>query len=397
KGVTIKTDNLISESLRNGAYASIEGENITIVSKNDIVNKGGSIIADENIILNTENGNIVNDTKVHINDNTYKDTVTDIVGKGVISGENIIIDSGKDFSNAGGEVLAKDTVNIKASENINLDSVETVTQKQTGSSKNYTINRKEENIGSNISGENINLEAGKNLTAIGSDVVANKDLNVKAGENINIVGSVDSESTEKHKSSSGFFKSKESIDIKYDETINVSNFISGNNMNVEAGNNINVVVSNVVSDKELNLEAGNNVVISSGLEGSSEHHESIKTGFLGLSGRYEKDKEINYKNVGSYVGATEDINIKANNNVNVIASDVESGKDINISAGKDVNIVAGDDITKKESEKHKTKTSIFGSVKDLNFEVGLKTEASKNQSTSLDTKVTGSNILVGGD
>ena len=140
KGVTIKTDNLISESLRNGAYASIEGENITIVSKNDIVNKGGSIIADENIILNTENGNIVNDTKVHINDNTYKDTVTDIVGKGVISGENIIIDSGKDFSNAGGEVLAKDTVNIKASENINLDSVETVTQKQTGSSKNYTIN-----------------------------------------------------------------------------------------------------------------------------------------------------------------------------------------------------------------------------------------------------------------
>ena len=397
KGVTIKTDNLISESLRNGAYASIEGENITIVSKNDIVNKGGSIIADENIILNTENGNIVNDTKVHINDNTYKDTVTDIVGKGVISGENIIIDSGKDFSNAGGEVLAKDTVNIKASENINLDSVETVTQKQTGSSKNYTINRKEENIGSNISGENINLEAGKNLTAIGSDVVANKDLNVKAGENINIVGSVDSESTEKHKSSSGFFKSKESIDIKYDETINVSNFISGNNMNVEAGNNINVVGSNVVSDKELNLEAGNNVVISSGLEGSSEHHESIKTGFLGLSGRYEKDKEINYKNVGSYVGATEDINIKANNNVNVIASDVESGKDINISAGKDVNIVAGDDITKKESEKHKTKTSIFGSVKDLNFEVGLKTEASKNQSTSLDTKVTGSNILAGGD
>ena len=51
-------------------------------------------------------------------------------------------------------------------------------------------------------------------------------------------------------------------------------------MNISAGNNVNVAGSNVVSENNLNLEAGNNVVISSALEGSSQHHESVKTGFL---------------------------------------------------------------------------------------------------------------------
>ena len=397
KGVTITTDNLINESMRNGAYADISGENITIFAKDDIINRGGNIGADKNLILNSENGSILNETKVVINRNTHRDIITDLAGIGNMSGDNVKISVGNSFTNAGGQVQGNKDVNISAGKDINLTSVETVTRKEIGSSRNYTVNEKVQNIESTISGENINLLAGKNLNAIGSDVIAGNNLDIKAGENVNIAASVDSETYEKHKSSSGFFSSKESIDVKYNETIKGSNFISGNNMNISAGNNVNVAGSNVVSENNLNLEAGNNVVISSALEGSSQYHESVKTGFLGLSGRQQKDKEIDYTNIKSYVGAGENINIKADKNVTVLASDVEAGNDVNINAGKDVDIIAGDDIRIKESEKHKHKTSLFGGVKDLNFEIGMKTEISKNKNSTLDTKVTGSNISSGGD
>ena len=339
----------------------------------------------------------MNETKVVINRNTHRDIITDIAGIGNMSGDNVKISVGNSFINAGGQVQGNKDVNISAGKDINLTSVETVTRKEIGSSRNYTVNEKVQNIESTISGENINLQAGKNLNAIGSDVTAGNNLDIKAGENVNIAASVDSETYEKHKSSSGFFSSKESIDVKYNETIKGSNFISGNDMNISAGNNVNVAGSNVVSENNLNLEAGNNVVISSALEGSSQHHESVKTGFLGLSGRQQKDKEIDYTNVKSYVGAGENIDIKADKNVTVLASDVEAGNDVNINATKDVNIIAGDDIRIKESEKHKHKTSLFGGVKDLNFEIGMKTEISKNKNSTLDTKVTGSNISSGGD
>lgn len=55
----------------------------------------------------------------------------------------------------------------------------------------------------------------------------------------------------------------------------------------------------------------------------------MKTGFLGLSGRQQKDKEIDYTNVKSYVGAGENIDIKADKNVTVLASDVEAGNEVN--------------------------------------------------------------------
>lgn len=207
KGVTITTDNLISESMRNGAYADISGENITIFAKDDIINRGGNIGADKNLILNSENGNILNETKVVINRNTHRDIITDIAGIGNMSGDNVKISVGTSFTNAGGQVQGNKDVNISAGKDINLTSVETVTRKEIGSSRNYTVNEKVQNIESTISGENINLQAGKNLNAIGSDVTA--------------------------------------------------------------GNNVNVAGSNVVSENNLNLEAGNNVVISSALEGSS--------------------------------------------------------------------------------------------------------------------------------
>ncbi len=52
---------------------------------------------------------------------------------------------------------------------------------------------------------------------------------------------------------------------------------------------------------------------------------------------------------------------------------------------------------KKKVKSIKQRQVFLGGIKDLNLEIGLKTEMSKNKNTSLDTKVTGSTISGGGD
>ena len=285
KGVTITTDNLINESMRNGAYADISGENITIFAKDDIINRGGNIGADKNLILNSENGSILNETKVVINRNTHRDTITDIAGIGNMSGDNVKISVGNSFTNVGGQVQGNKDVNISAGKDINLTSVETVTRKETGNSRNYTVNGKVQNIESTISGENINLQAGKNLNAIGSDVIAGNNLDIKAGENVNIAASVDSETYEKHKSSSGFFSSKESIEVNYITKHNSSN-ISGNNISIESGKDTIILGSNIQAGPEgkAEIKAGENIIQGAVKDIDYHYKKTTKKGLLGLTG-----------------------------------------------------------------------------------------------------------------
>lgn len=53
-----------------------------------------------------------------------------------MSGDNVKISVGKSFTNAGGQVQGNKDVNISAGKDINLTSVETVTRKEIGSSRN---------------------------------------------------------------------------------------------------------------------------------------------------------------------------------------------------------------------------------------------------------------------
>ena len=195
----------------------------------------------------------MNETKVVINRNTHRDIITDIAGIGNMSGDNVKISVGNSFINAGGQVQGNKDVNISAGKDINLTSVETVTRKEIGSSRNYTVNEKVQNIESTISGENINLQAGKNLNAIGSDVTAGNNLDIKAGENVNIAASVDSETYEKHKSSSGFFRNKNST---LDTKVTGSNISSGGDVNIFSGKDIKIEARNI-EGKNTNHKAEN--------------------------------------------------------------------------------------------------------------------------------------------
>ncbi|MCB8564423.1 two-partner secretion domain-containing protein [Fusobacterium ulcerans] len=369
------------------------GNNISITAADTVRNTGAVIEANEDVAV--VSNNIVLDT-IQINNSVnkekyQKETIENVGGH--ISSNNVILTADNNIEIKGSVVKGINGVALSGNE-IKIESVENYSYEKDGGGKNYTVKEKTTNIGSTITGENISISADKNINIKGSNIVANKNINMKAKENINIIASVDSEYFEQQKTKKkSFGRGKTSLDIKYDESINASNIIAGNNADIVSGKNVNIVGSDILSESDISISAGDNVNIVSALKGNADHHQSKKTGFLGLSGSFKKDVEVNYTNVSSNIGAVGNIDIKSEKgNTNILASNLESGKNITVEAGNNVNILAGDDVTKKESQKSKSKTKFFGSADNLNFEIGLSTSIEKNKKVTYDTKVVGSSI-----
>ena len=395
--ININAEEFLNKSVLGDFKALIAGNDIEIVSVNDIKNIGAEISADNNISLESIKGSIWNKSTARVNDLTYK-IDSDIENTAKISGADISIKAGENYINTAALVEGKGNIGITAKEVV-VDTIEMHDYEKQGGNKNYTITESYTNAGSTITGENISISADKNINIKGSDVVADKNIDIEAKENINIIASVDSEYFEQQKTKKkSFGRGKSSLDIKYNESINESNILSGNNTKITSGKNVNIVGSDILSGNDLSIGAGENTNIVSALKGNVDHHQSKKTGFLGLSGSFKKEVEVNYTNVSSNIGAVGNIDIKSEKgNTNILASNLESGKNITIEAGNNVNILAADDITKKESQKSKSKTKFFGSADNLNFEIGLSTSIEKNKKVTYDTKVIGSSIESDGD
>ncbi|MFA1745827.1 hypothetical protein ACDQ58_12950, partial [Fusobacterium animalis] len=90
-GKIIAKSNVLVNSKKiyqNAAYSDtgIYATNIGLVAKEDIENIGGNIVADNNISIYSENGDIKNSKKLSIHENDYHNVYTDVRGSGDIVG-----------------------------------------------------------------------------------------------------------------------------------------------------------------------------------------------------------------------------------------------------------------------------------------------------------------------
>ncbi|UUV18240.1 hemagglutinin repeat-containing protein [Fusobacteria bacterium ZRK30] len=394
----IDIDSLLNKTIKGGGIAKIVGNNISIVSANDIDNIGAAIKAKNDLILESVNGKISNINTKRVNTNIDQKIRSSLENTGVIEAGNNIKISGDKIINIGSEIKGKRNVELEGNEVV-IGSDEIYNYEKKGGSKNYTIKESVRNKGSLVSGENVSLSAKKNIDVIGSDIAAEKNLSLEAGNDINITATIDSDYYEKQKTrEKSWGRGKTTTEIKYNENLNSSNLVSGSDTLIVSGNNVNVAGSNVLSEGDISIGAVNNVNISSAMKGSIDSKQSVKSGFMGLSGRSQKEVETKYTNVGSNIGSVGNLEIQSKNgNINILGSDIESGGDILLDSENNVNIMAVDDITKKQKQKTKYGTSLFGSVDGPSIEVGISTSIEKNKNTSLDTKVVGSNISSDGD
>ena len=392
--VLIKSKNIY----QNAAYSDtgIYAKDVALIAKENIENIGGNIVADDNVLMYSENGDIKNSKKLSIHENDYHDVFTDVRGSGNIVGNNISIVA-NNVENLGADIKAENKIEIGAKKNLLIGNLEAVDKKVKDGGKDYVSDEKRTNVGSNLNAKDISLTSLGDIGISGSNIVATNEASIQAKGDIAVVAGKDSIlHKEKHSKSKGFGRSESSTDIKYNEKL-VPTQIIGKDVNIASEKNITVVGSNLLAENKLNIGAKEDINIISGKQGSSEVHQKTKTGFMKLSGRMSLEDNLKYENISSNVQAGKEVNLASEKNINILASNISSKENINILAKKDVNILAGDNVEENYKKETKYRTSLFADLKGLNFEIGAKVKGSQTKEGIHKTTVASSNIDAGKD
>ncbi len=157
----------------------------------------------------------------------------------------------------------------------------------------YDAKAADYNVGSNISGDSVDLTSGKDTNITASNVVADNDINIQAGGDVNITAAEDTSSSiyKKQVKKSGLLsggglgftigseKRKDQYDNQnVEQAGSTVGSISGS-VNVEAGKDVSISASDVLAGKDISL-TGQNVTIESAdnTYNYQEKHEYKKSG-----------------------------------------------------------------------------------------------------------------------
>ena len=349
-----------SEDLRPDGALIVGGE-VELYSKQDIKNMG-NIKSDGTVALRAEN----------------------VSNKGDIASENLAVKAEKNITNSG-------TMRAKADA---LLQAENITNEATVSKKQYKeLNQKKlEATGSISAGQNLTLEAGKNITNKGANLTAGKDLTLNAND-VDIV----TVANEKHVAVAYGSSSAEIHDVQHQQSA-----LSGENIRLNTKKDISIAGGVLSAKNDVALNAKGDVNINAVKDLYSEESEVGNRG----SSYYNHNKQVDEAVKGTTIAAKNDISIASGKDINIKGSDVasEAGK-ADLIAENNVNIANATEYHERLHEEHNkvsgllsSKTTDIYDYSKQNTVVGSNVSAGEIAiSSKKDTNITGSNVVADND
>ncbi|WP_226941545.1 hemagglutinin repeat-containing protein [Janthinobacterium violaceinigrum] len=362
----------------------VHGDKVALIAGNDINNRGGSVVAESQLLASAGRDiNVVSTTVSNASQDgpSYTSTSTTIGSTagmyvtGTDQGNALIVQAGRDVTVTGG-VIANAGVNgqtsVIAGNNLTLNTVTVAsTQNDIRNADNYSKQSKTGEVGSQIMGAgNVNLQAGHDLTARAADVQANGALGLLAGNDISLVNGFQNavSDTASKSTKKGFWnKTTTTKHDVVDTTTAIGTSLGGSSVTVQAGHDLQVTGSNILSDDATRLLAGNNITIDAATNTVYElHHTNTKkSGFMSSGGfgftygtnsttvDQQRDATLQSGDARSMIGSTGGaLTMIAGNGVKISGSDIAAATDLDI-IGKSVTIQPGQD---NEKGKVVTKT-----------------------------------------
>lgn len=349
-----------SEDLRPDGALIVGGE-VELYSKQDIKNMG-NIKSDGTVALRAEN----------------------VDNKGDIAGKNLAVKAEKNITNSG-TMRAKVDALLQA---------ENITNEATVSKKQYKeLNQKKlEATGSISAGQNLTLEAGKNITNKGANLTAGKDLTLSAND-VDIV----MVANEKHVAVAYGSSSAEIHDVQHQQSA-----LSGENIRLNTKKDISIAGGVLSAKNDVALNAKGDVNINAVKDLYSEESEVGNRG----GSYYNHNKQVDEAVKGTTIAAKNDISIASGNNINIKGSNVasEAGK-ADLIAENNINIANETEYHERLHEEHNkvsgllsSKTTDIYDYSRQNTVVGSNVSAGEIAiSSKKDTNITGSNVVADND
>ncbi|WP_462432641.1 two-partner secretion domain-containing protein [Phascolarctobacterium succinatutens] len=374
---------LVEEEV-NGQKVLVPEVFLASVRAADLTNDGALIVGGDVAIYSKENIENIGTIKADGTVELKGENINNLGGR--ITGESVKLDADKNITNKGGSIRARVDAILKGENVINEANVK---ESQYKGLNQKTVG----NAGSISAGQNLSINAEKDIINKGSVLAADKKLDLNAGQNVDIVTVAD----EKHV---GVVCPGSSAEIHSVE--NQQSVLTGGNVNINAGSDVNIQCGLIAADKDTAVHAGGNVNINAVKDSYSEE---TQVGSRGGSNYYH-DKVVDEKVKGTNIAGKEDISVSAGSDINVKGSSLtsEEGK-ASLAAGGNVNITNENEYHEKLHESHEkskgflsSKTTDIYDYSNVNGVVSSNVSAgSVDIQSGKDTNVTGSNVVADND
>ena len=363
----------------------ITGKNLAVKAEKNITNSG-TMRAKADALLKAEN--ITNEATV--SKKQYKElNQKKLEATGSISaGQNLTLEAGNSITNKGANLTAGKDLTLNAND---VDIVTVANEKHvavaygSSSAEIHDVQHQQ----SALSGENIRLNAKKDISIAGGILSAKNDveLNAKGDVNLTAVKDLYSEESEVGKRGSNYYNHNKQVD----EAVKGTTIAAKNDISIASGKDINIKGSNVTSEAgKADLAAKNNINIAN----ETEYHERLHEEHNKVSGLlsskttdiydYSKQNTV----VSSNVSAGE-IAISSKKDTNITGSNVVADNDVSVKTGGNLNIGSAEQTRESEYRKSVKKSGIL-SGGGLGFTIGK--EKQKDQYANQNVEQVGSTV-----
>ena len=354
------------------------GNRLELLATDSIRNAQGGIIAGRDVSLTALTGDVLNERTVARyevgsgNRRTIQD-FTDSAAR-IEAGNSLSLSAGRDVANLGGVFDSRGDLSIEAGRDVTIASVEERRlQARGGKYRNERVSQH----GAQVSaGRDIEISAGRDLTAIASRIDAQRDISLDAGQDVTLAAAAN----ESH-----FYSKSKKVTRSTDRVVQQASTVqAGRDIAIDAGEDLRVVASQVKAGNDIALDAEQDIDILSAKDESASFYSKKSKGSFGRSKSKQKEK-YDSTNVASVIEAGNDLtlntskaadgslSIDGGRDVTVIGSQLSAGNDLLVGATGDVAVLSG--VEEHGSYSKKSKSGFLGLSKSGKSQ--LKTKASQ--------------------
>ena len=324
----LRASNNLSAQAKNISNSGLihAGERLSLLAEDSIYNRQGGILAGRDVDLTARTGDILNERTVTrhksaTGNSRWESSFADSAAR-IEATRDLTLTAGRDVHNLGSVLDSRGDLQISAGRDVTLASVE---ERHGNSRGSHYLNSQTTQLSSEtLAGDNLNIQAGRDLTAIASRVESGKDMQLVAGNDLTLA----SAANENH----SYSKSKKATSQRDQVRQEGTQVQSGGQFVAVAGQDLTLVSSAIAANDEAYLVAGGKVQLLAEQDYDYSFSEKKKKGSFGRKS-LKSDEHTQITHIGSSVSSGGDLTLISGDEQRYQAANLNSGGDLTLDSG----------------------------------------------------------------
>src|SRR5690554_4418759 len=325
---TLRATNNLSAQAQNIQNSGLmqAGERLSLLAEDSLYNRQGGVLAGRDVDLTARTGDILNERSITrhesaLGNSRWESSFADSAAR-IEAANSLNLSAGRDVLNLGGVLNSGGDMQITAGRDVSLSSVEERHSISRGS--HYLDSQTAQLISETVAGGNLDIQAGRDLTAVASRIESGHNMQLVAGNDLTLASAANQ--------SHHYSKSKKRTSQRDLIQQQGTEVVSGGSFAAVSGNDLTLISSNVTASNEAYLVAGGKVRLLAEQDIDYSFSEKKKKGSFGRKS-FKSDERTQVTHVGSSITSGGDLTIISGDEQRYQAAQLSSGADLTLDSG----------------------------------------------------------------